>query len=152
MFWDDTMVDTTLGNGSQIPISLDGGVPEDEIKGLTAIRMIVRLAVKAVTIGTSGKVSFGVYLIENDALSASVLAEPQDSVDDAGWMWRLAHQDWGAASSVFDASQWFRVHEDLHAMRKYPGEDYTLVLVVGNHDATGSINVDGMVRTLYKRA
>ena len=156
MFWEDTMIDiNSLADVAQIAAALDGGIPADEVKGLTAVRIIMRLSVQAVTASTSGLVSMGIYLVEGDAAAAAVFAEPQDTSDDAGWMYRNARQLWardnGAVSTNGNGVIWFR--EDLHAMRKYPGEDYTLRLIVNNHNAAGAvINVDGMVRTLFKKA
>ncbi len=152
VFWDDTMVDTTLVNNGVVNIALDGGVPEDELKGLTAVRVIIRLSVQAAVASTSGLVSMGIYVVEGDALSAGALAEPQDSVDDAGWMFRLARQIWSSGADSQDASQFMRIREDIRSMRKYPGEDYQLTLTVVNHEAAGSMNMDGIVRTLFKRA
>ena len=151
VFWDDTMVDTTLANNGVSLPNLDGGIPEDEIKGLTVTRILLDLWCQAVTVNTSGLLSFGIYVVENDALSAGAVAEPQDSVDDAGWMFRLARQAWGS-SNLFDHAQALHVVADLRAQRKYPGEDYTLLGQWVNHEASGSVNVDGIVRTLYKRA
>ena len=146
------MVDTTLGAGSSVGISMDGGVPEDEIKGLTATRMIIDLTAVALTAGSGSLLAGGVYIIENDALSATVFAEPQDSIDDAGWMWRVARRP-VFTSVVNDSSQVTRLVYDIRSQRKYPGEDYTLVMVLVNlSGGATSMNIDGIVRTLLKRA
>ncbi len=146
------MVDVnSLANNAEIGLSLDGGVPEDEIKGLTAIRVIIRLSVRSGLVATSGNFSGGIYIVENDALSAGAFADPADSVDDAGWLWRLSRQTY-ANDSINDYSQFLQIREDLRAMRKYPGEDYTLIMVIQNRDADAIMNVDGIVRTLFKRA
>ena len=154
MFWDDTIVAiNALPSGSQTIVDLDAGIPEDEAKGLTAIRLIIRLGVTGSAASTAGLFAAGVYLIEDDARGALSVAEPQLTGDDAGWMWRLASQLWARNADVNVAGgDVMRIGEDIHSMRKYPGEDYSLSMVVNNVSATGGMNVDGMIRTLYKRA
>ena len=152
VFWQDTLVNETLTNNETAGVGLDQGIPEDEIKGLTVTRTIIRLSVQAVTQDTSGLFHCGIYLVENDAAAALAFAEAQDPADDAGWMYRLMAHVWGQSGNVANSINFSRINEDIRAMRKYPGEDYTNILLVTNTSAGGSINVDGMVRTLYKRA
>ena len=151
LFWSDRLINQTLANNSAVGIALDNGVPEDEKKGLTATRLIIKYTGQAVTVNTSGLLHCGIYLVEDDAAAALAFAEVNDEGDDAGWMWRSMANVW-ASSNINDSSQFLQFREDLRAQRKYPGEDYTLMLLLTTDSATGSINVDGMVRTLYKRA
>ena len=146
------MVDATLANDGTIVVRLDGGIPEDEVKGLTSVRMLIKLWVVAAVANQGGLISMGIYLIEGDAQAAGAIAEPQDTGDDAAWAWRLARQQWAQGASLRERSNYLNINEDIHSMRKYPGEDYTLGLAMVNHEADGTCNIDGMVRTLFKRA
>ena len=151
VFWDDTEIDQSLANNSTAGVALDGGIPEDELKGLTVTRTIIRLAVGGQTINTSGLFHLGIYLAENDAAAALAFPEVQDTLDDAGWLIRLPFQKWGTGGNTNDFQNFLQVREDIRAMRKYPGEDYTNIILLTNTSASGTINVDGVVRTLYKR-
>ncbi len=133
-------------------MSLDLGVPSDEKKGLTLVRTIIEMSYIAVTAGTGSSVHAGIYLVEDDALSAGAFAEPGDSGDDAGWVWRLMNKPVYTSVSN-DSSQQTLIKADIRAMRKYPGEDYSMAMIIevpagGN----STINTNGMVRMLFKRA
>ena len=151
VFWDDTIVNESLANGAVAVFGLDQGIPEDELKGITVTRLLLQFSLQAQTVNTSGQFHAGIYVAENDAVAALAVADPQTVSDDAGWMWRVANQVW-ASSNINDSSQFLRVREDLRAQRTYPGEDYTLIIHMVNNNALGSVNIDGIIRTLYKRA
>ena len=122
----------------------------DTRKGVTVIRTLLDFAGLALAAGTGSLVSCGIYMCEDDAFNAGVLADPETEADQAGWLWRTIGQGVHTAS-VNDSTQERRWKEDLRGMRKYPGDDYTLCLVL-QVEAGGfsTINFDGSVRTLYK--
>ena len=150
MFWDDTIIDSSLASGAQDSESLLAGIPEDEIKGLTITRLIIDLYLIQLTAGTGASFAGGIYVVEEDAFAAAAMADPGVPADDAGWMWRVLVVP-VVTSSVNDSSQFAHLSYDLRAQRKIPGEDYTLVFVLQNLGGT-TFNVDGTIRTLCKRA
>jgi len=117
---------------------------------MTVVRTLVDFGALAVTPGTGSVVSMGIYMCEDDAFLAGVLADPETEADQAGWMWRNSFQS-VFIDGVTNPQGLFRFKEDLRGMRKYPGDDYTLCLVLQvEAGGASTINFDGMVRTLYK--
>ena len=152
VFWDDTVIDKTLAAGNQTTDSLMQGVPEDERKGITLTRLIIELWLNCLTVGTGITYAAGIYVVEDDAFAAGAMAEPGDVADDAGWVWRVLQIPVFTAE-VNDFSQVTHVGPlDLRAQRKLPGEDYSLVLIQQHTSGTASFNMNGYIRSLYKRA
>ncbi len=151
VYWEDTIIDQTLGANSQFGQSLDAGIPEDEKKGVTVTRILLEIDVVAVTAGTGGIFSAGIAIVQDDASAALSFPDPDSVGDDPGWLWRVARQ------GVFnndpnDFSQARHYKLDLRAQRKYVGEDYSLMLIGMNlAGVASSLNVDGSLRVLYKR-
>ena len=152
VFWDDTLINKVLAPGNNTQDSLDQGVPEDEKKGMTLTRLLVNITITQVTSGTGGVYAAGIYLAEEDAFAAVAIPEPEVVGDDAGWVWRVLQVP-VFASTTTDFAQARRFELDIRAQRKYIGEDYTMVLTQTlNAGAASSINLNGFVRALYKRA
>ncbi len=149
LYWDDTIIDKSLATGAQTSDSLLQGVPSDEIKGMTVTRLIMSLWMIQLTAGTGSTYAGGIYVVEDDAFAAAAMADPGEVGDDAGWLWRVMQVP-VVTSVVNDSTQFTRFAVDLRAQRKFPGEDYTLVLVQQNTGGP-TFNLDGYVRTLCKR-
>ncbi len=117
---------------------------------MTVVRTLLDFGAVPVTLGVGSLVSMGIYMCEDDAFNAGVLADPETEADQAGWLWRTIGQSVFAQNfNTFD--QQLRIKEDLRGMRKYPGDDYTLCLVLQvEAGGASAINFDGSVRTLYK--
>ena len=152
LFWNDTLIDKTLAVGNTTQDSLDLGIPEDEKKGMTLTRLLIDITVVPISIGTGTLYHAGIYLCEDDAFGAGAIADAGQVGDDAGWIWRVLGVP-VYLSVANDYVQRLRWQADIRAQRKYPGEDYTIILTQEN-DSSGltNINTDGFVRALFKRA
>ena len=119
---------------------------------MTVVRTLIDLTLVTISNNLSGLVHMGIFLCEGDAAVANIFPEPGQTADDPGWLWQMARRTFGTVN-LNDSSQWTRIVYDIRAMRKWPGEDYELELVVDNDAASGSaFNVDGMVKVLLLRA
>ncbi len=151
MFWEDTRIDKSLAPGNDTQDSLVGGIPEDEIKGMTLTRLLMNLTLTATTAGTGSRYAAGIYLAEEDAFAAGAVADPEQEGDDPGWVWRV-FQIPIFSSDPNDYAQTRHFILDLRAQRKFPGEDTALILTQTNEGGVSTINSDGIIRCLYKRA
>ena len=152
MFWDNSVINTSLNGANAFAnLALDSGVPDDEKKGATVTRCLGELWINLVVSGNGDVVSGGIVLVGDDALAAGSLPDLEVSTDEYSWYW------WFAQVPVFtsnpqDYSQVMRVRFDLRGQRKYPSEEHTFVLILVKGGVAININVDGYVRTLFKRA
>ena len=150
MFWIDHFVNQTLASGGAFQDGLDGAIDPDEKKGLTLTRMIIDLTANLTAAGAGGTLSLGIYVCEQDAFAAGAISDCGDENEQPGWAWRAHRPIY--SSNVNDHSQASLIQADVSSQRKYPGEDYSLILVGELPASANSVNLDGMIRQLYKRA
>jgi len=148
--WFDFILEQNgLAANAQLGLRLDNSLAVTEKKGITLVRTIIDINVQAGTTGANLELFLGISLISEDSFVAASLPDPLDDDEQAGWLYRKTV---GLAASVlFDHSQTVQVVADIHAMRKYPGEDFLLCLTLERDAAAGSLNVFGQVRLLYKK-
>ena len=127
------------------------GIPEDEIKGITLTRLLMDLTLTAPSAGSGSTYAGGIYVCEEDAFAAAAVADPGETGDDAAWVWRVAQIPVFTGTNN-DHSQSNRYVLDLRAQRKFLGEDYVLILNQTNMSGASNINIDGIIRCLFKRA
>ena len=131
---------------------MDNGVPDDEKKGMTLTRTIMNLTLSVQTAGAGSVFSYGLVMVEDDAAASLSFPDPDDLSQDPGWVWREGQMP-VFSSTVNDFSQSRLIRVDTRAQRKYIGEDFAFMLIM--HVAAGgasTVNIDGWVRTLFKRA
>ena len=145
--WEDTQINETVDADQQFS-NLTTSMADDLKKGLTLVRTIIDLTVAQTVAGTGANMAMGIYLAGTDAISALVFADPASSGEQPGWVWRKNVSS--VTSLANDASQFVHVFADLKAKRRFPGEDYDMVLVLDGLGSAGSpINIDGMIRQLW---
>ena len=150
VFWNDTGINRTIAASAQTIDILDADVIDDLRKGLTLVRLIVKLTLMAITAGTGTALSLGFYVAEDDAVSAAAVADPEDGGENPGWIHR-AIQIPVFTSTVNDYSQARHIDIDTTAKRRYM-DDTNLIMVITLNAGASSINVDGHVRQLLMRA
>ncbi len=87
-------------------------------------------------------------MVDDDALAAAALPDPNEEAEQPGWMLR------GAAillvSNANDGSQFVPIKNDISGQRKFQGNNSSLVFLV-NNGGTGTISVHGIIRYLVKK-
>ena len=125
---------------------LSSAIAPDEFKGMTIARMIVDLVLMPIETGTGALVGIGTVLLSDEAVAVGAFPEPEVGTDQAGWLWRTVKTVHTSTSN--DRSQATAVVHDLRGRRRWPGEDFALMLIVTNFAGVINVNIDGMVRTL----
>ena len=155
--WVDTLVQSSVNDGSQTRVSLMSGLSNDAIPGMTVVRTILCYSVSpnshSITDGTQS-VDIGIGSFGREAAAAGVVADPKTESDfpTEGWVYRCRHMvvDRTNVEPVF----YPEVRQDLRAMRRM-GDDEELYLVVDNNNIAltpFAVLVHGIIRTLYKQA
>ena len=150
-WWQDRLIDVTVGAASQSTVDLLLNVSSDESRGLTLTRMILALILYSDTVaGAYGvqSVDLGIGLIDRDAASASAFPDPnsQDDAPPGNWVFRkrcVCAQN-GAGAPVL-----YSCEVDLRAMRKV--QEGQLTLIVNNTSVTGTafqVHILGSARSL----
>ena len=96
--------------------------------------------------GTGALVGIGTVLMSDEAVAVGAFPEPEVGTDQAGWLWRTVKSVHTSVAN--DRSQVTPVIADLRGRRKWPGEDFALILIVTNFSGVINVNIDGMIRTL----
>ena len=150
--WSDEHVNETVLSNDGREVTLLAGVPDDEFKGLTVVRNIIHLVCALAGVSTGGRVSFGLVLVEVVAVAASAFPNPEVEGQQPGWLWR--HVDTVSQGIANVRSEFTVIDADIKAKRRYPGEDYRLMLLMAASTTGGgvSVNVDGQVRTLFLKS
>ena len=92
----------------------------------------------------------GIFMIHGDSRGAAVFPDPNDENEHASYVWRW--QGSVFTSVVNDRSQAVHLQLDLRSQRKYPSEDHELVFLIESSVSAITVNVDGLIRTLWKLA
>ena len=122
-------------------------ISQGDKKGMTLVRMILELNLSAAGTGTGALLHAGIFLLHGDAKTAGVYADPEDQAEQAGYLWRWTGTCF--TSAVNDRSQQTQIKADLKSRRKYPSEDHELVLYMKATSSSITVNVDGLIRTLW---
>ena len=123
----------------------------DEVKGATLVRSIIDITMGAVSAGTGTPCAIAMYMIDNEALAAGALADLFQDDDDPGYIWKI-NQIPVFTNDTNSGQAAVRYQRDIRAMRKFPGEDYSIVMVFETSGGASNVNFDGFVRMLFKRA
>ena len=145
--WYDAHIDYTAAASTQTAIDLGTLIAADEKKGMTVVRMLMDLSYRMSAVGTAIILDEGIAMVHNDAFVAGALPDPNDTDEQAGWLWRKRTR---VQSEAITVSRQGTVL-DLRSKRKFPSEDHVL-LYISNTDSGGGINVDGMIRGLYLKS
>ena len=152
--WVDTIVDEDIPSGGLNPKQLIPAAFQDEIKGLTIVRMVFGLDIIPL-VPQAGSASvdlqlagLGVGIVSDEAVAAGALPDPllEASEPVTGWLWRsLFIVNEAVAGTAFLR----RVELDLRSQRKMMYG--TPQLLIGNTAVTGvafTLSVRGIVRML----
>ena len=142
-------MDSTVAASGQNLIDLTTEITAVEKKGLTVVRQIVDLTVSALTAGTGGRFFSAMMVMESDAFAAGAAPDLEVQGEDPGFLWRRVDTVFTDVLNVRANSTLIRL--DNRGMRKLPGEDVVLVLVLRQLASGISMNVDGLIRTLWMR-
>ena len=147
--WQDFIINENTPNTSQDNANLTGGVIT-ETKGLTIVRMIIGMNVRALTPAINSVndqlVAMGIGIFTADAISSQVFPDPETGDDQpgTGWLWR-----WQGLVGE-DPTNAVRFDLDIRSMRKimYGGAR----LIISNDPAFGTafeIETLGLIKVLY---
>ncbi len=149
--WVDTVVDLTIGSGSQANVSLVTGLAPVNLRGITLGRTLVRLTLNSATIaGAFGaqSVNAAIGVTSQEAFAAGVLPDPDVSGDkpSRGWIYR---DHVGVGQNGVGSPVIFDMRADIRALRKL--ENGELFLIVTSDPVTGTaftVECRGLVRAL----
>ena len=152
--WDDEIFESILATGAVVSVPLMVNVSDAEKRGCTLIREIINLTFRADTMVVaegSQRVTCGLALSSDDAFAGAALPDAHVAADFpvGGWLWR--EQIFVRDSAVAHAGQVVSIWRDLRASRKC--DRSTVYLTVKNEGDAGTafnVNVQGMIRLLYK--
>ena len=152
MEWFDKQSNVSVASSGQGSIILDTQLGNAEKKGAQVMRMILDYNLAADAVGSGGSIDFGVFFVEEDARAAGALPEADSEGDQPGWIWRKRFFCY--TSDVNDRAQATHVSYDARPLRRYRGEDMSLLLVldVGSLSGAANINIDGLARLLIAKA
>ena len=148
--WQDFLIDRSVVNAAQgAEVLLSGDV--DDTKGMTLVRMIIRLDVTAnVLAGDSTDqqiVDMGIGMISAEGILATAYPDPDTAGDIplTGWLWRTR----GVVLELPQQAIW-RIDLDMRAQRKVMYG--SPVLIIDNNPGAGltfTIQIIGLIRMLY---
>ena len=128
--------------------NLSSAVQDDEKKGMSVVRLLVRIAIQAATFNVNGELFLGIYMVEDDASAAAAFADPNAEGQATDWLWRermLHNRDADAGPQVTT------VERDLRSGRRFPARGYDLTLV-GFAASASNMVISGQVRVLYMKS
>jgi len=115
----------------------------DERKDATVTRIIADLQLTLTGSGTTGAMSFGMCILNLDAIAALAIPDPEIESDHPGWLWRTELN-----IREIDNPAW-QLHLDLRSQRRFRDDDEMLSLIM-SYVGTGTGVVKGWTRTLVK--
>ena len=117
---------------------------------MTVVRTIISLTLAASASGAAGTLSGGIVKVDGDAFAAAAMPDPDQAQDQPGWLWRF-HE--GVFSSGANArADAVLLKEDLKGRRKLISESDILALTMNKDATVATVNVDGLIRTLWLRS
>jgi len=142
-------VNRTLATTAGFEDDLTSGFVRSNQKGRTIVRMIIDLTYVLVSAGSGGILTLGVTSVLASAFAALASPDPSDPSTQPGWMVR--QQDIVASTNAADRSQFTNIHLDIRFKRVLRGEDDRLLFIVQAGALSASVNIDGMIRTLWQK-
>ncbi len=147
--WFDSLIDVNVAAAAQVLVDLGQDILEDERKGMTIVRTIIRLAYELSSINTTAIMDLGLALISNDSRAAGSAPDADTADEQPGWWFRDRIVIVGSAEGSQDVL--YPQVADIKARRKFPGEDMDPVLIL-DANAGSAIQVRGIVRLLCLKA
>ena len=122
--------DTSLTAGSQVGLDLSAGLEQANRRGSTVVRLILDLHLRPGTLSHLYSLSWGVIVMNLDAVAASAFSDPEAEGDDADWL--IRGRSVFESSNLSDSTQWGRVTHDVRSARVMRSAQSQLVLVMHN--------------------
>ena len=139
--------DTAVASGTQIEKDLLGDLVTDERKGATITRVILDLVISPDQAGQVTFTSYGLCMVNRDAVAAGAVPEADVNSDRADWLLRGRARN--NCFALADSTQMFHREYDLRAQRVLRSEEQTLALIL-DHGSGGGIDFFWMSRILMK--
>ena len=150
--WFDSFINANVPvSGGLVTFNLSAGLDPGDTKGATVTRIILDFSLGQTSRGfdAAAHSSMGIYVVESDAAAAGAFSDVEDGNEQPGWLWRTRRRF--DVPSGEGKPPWMWVKEDIKAQRKFLGEDFQLTLML-NNNGVSTLDVDGIVRVLIKRA
>ena len=148
--WFDNIINETITSASQQVEDLSSELADLEKKGASIARIIINMTcVLTTAAGTGGVLTFGICMVENDAVAAGVSPEPSTETDKPGWMWRTRESVF--SSDLNDRAQVAVIKEDLKTGRRFRGASDNLMLIIDSGTLSNPVNIDGWIRVLIRK-
>jgi len=148
--WFDFEINVTAVASQLVPVNLTANLQDDEKKGMTLLRTILHLELLTPTVGTGGKLAMGLLMVEDDALAAAALPEPEDNIQKPAWTWKAIRSFHTSVAN--DRAQITQIDADLRGRRRFPASGFDFVLLLKNFSGTVNCNIDGHVRLLFAKS
>ena len=123
---------------------------DDEKKGATLVRTLIKLSCALTVGGAGGILHFGIAMLGADAIAAAAVPDTDNAGEQPGWMWRDMRVV--STSAINDSTQHVRLDQEIKSKRRWPGQDMDLVLIIDAGVLTDPVNVDGLIRTLVAKS
>ena len=152
--WIDTVMEHTIAPVTELTVVLTTGIPDNELKGMTLVRILLQLTALPANIGDDDgvmRLSMGIGIAGQEAIQTSgqAIASPQteDEFPSSGWLYRNSVVVIGDPTPGFPVPI---IDKDIRAQRKLLyGAPY-----IRFHNSTLQITafsteVVGVIRCLY---
>ena len=115
--WFGFQTDLTLalGSAAQSQTVLGLFVPDIDDAGKTLLRIIMDVLVVPPATTGDYPFTFGIILVDNDAVAAGATPDPEQDLADPWLVWRQEHMFQSTANATLARTQW---HLDIKARRK----------------------------------
>ncbi len=149
VFWVDTIdqVNILAASGQQTVdlLPVESGAAR---KGQTITRLILKLVIEPSVADISYRPTWGVVLVNSDALTAGAVPESNDEDDQPGWLLR----DVGIAEThdVNDGSNFLRMEYDLASQRRFYNQQNRLIFEISQGASGQSLVWHLFARVLVK--
>ncbi len=148
--WHNTNLNQLLTSGSQISLELSAGIAQDEVKGMTVMRVIVDLVAQLSVAGTGGLVSMGIAMVAEEAVTAGGIPDTNVEANEASWMWLRALQT-VSATNLSDRSSFTPFLYDSKVMRRFRFEELQLRWICNAGTLSANVNINGSIRVLVAK-
>jgi len=150
--WVDTIFNSSVASAGQVRQSLMGGLSQIDSAGMTVVRTILNVTFLPPVAVSDGyqRVNFGIGVIDQNALAANAVPDPNAQADrpPRGWIIRGQRIILGAAAMVSGTPMF--VMEDVRGSRKI--DDGELTFIVDNDAQGGSaftVTAVGLIRCVF---
>ena len=150
LVWQDRLVNLAMAQNATQTLDLTLNLANDERKGMTLVRTIISLDFNSRTAGAGNHIRMGIYKADGDAMAALALPDPGTETDNPGWIFRDSL--FLSTTAANDGSQGRQIHADVRAQRKLLAESDVVAMIFETAGVAITIDIDGLVRTLWKRS